>query len=125
MWIFTEGGFISAVAHREKKDILLVRSRDRISLEPLQRFSDVLIKTTPDADYRYRIEVSKAVFTAWMSDQIEDLDYDNYKNQVHKTRGNEFAAPLHDVWSVMLEVDDVRGGPNKRYFDGFDDWDVD
>jgi hypothetical protein len=125
MWIFSEGGFISAVAHRDKKDTLLVRSRDRVSLDPLAKFAEVKIKTTPDADYRYRIEVSKTVFAAWMSDQIEDLDYDNYKNRVHRTRGNDFAAPLHDVWSVMLEVDDAVGGPKTRYFDRLDDWDLD
>jgi hypothetical protein len=125
MWIFSEGGFISAVAHREKKDTLLVRSRDRVSVEPLAKFAEVGIKTTPDADYRYRIEVSKTVFSAWMADQIADLDYDNYKNRVHQTRGNEFAAPLHDVWSVMLEVDDVRGGPSKRWVSHINDWDLD
>lgn len=125
MWVFSEGGFISAVAHRDKKDTLLVRSRDRVSIEPLAKFAEVQVKTTPNADYRYRIEVSKAVFAAWMTDQIEDLDYDNYKNRVHQSRGNEFAAPLHDVWSVMLEVDDVSGGPKTRYFSDIEDWDID
>lgn len=125
MWIFSEGGFISAVSHRDKKDTLLVRSRDRVSLEPLAKFAEVKIKTTPDADYRYRIEVSKTVFGAWMADQIADLDYDNYKTRVHQSRGNEFAAPLHDVWSVMLEVDDVDGGPSARWLSNIEDWDLD
>jgi hypothetical protein len=107
MWIFTKNGFVSAVGHRDKPDTLLIRSRDKISLEGIADFAQVKIKRTPDADYLYRIEVSKTVFAVWMADQIEDIDYDNYKTKVHKVRGNDFADPLHDVWSVMLRVEDT------------------
>ena len=34
MWIFTSTGFVSAVVHRDDADLIVVRARDRESLQP-------------------------------------------------------------------------------------------
>ena len=54
MWVFTETGFVSAVAHRDNPEILIVRSRDRHSIEPLallarQTLSPGQVLITPTA----------------------------------------------------------------------------
>ena len=117
MWLFTQDGFVSAVAHREKPGVLLVRARDKKSLEDLAALTRQKIKTTENADYLYRIEVSKLQFAEWLLDSVDEIDYDNYKNRVHETRGSEFAMPLHEVWHAMLQVEDT--GNYRRS----DDWD--
>lgn len=111
MWLFTQDGFISIVAHRRKHDVALVRARDAESLLPLVTYSDSPdlpneITRTPDADYPYRLEITWRQLSKYLVDQVYNITYDNFKNQVHDTRGDDFAAPLHKVWSVMHEVED-------------------
>ena len=111
MWLFTQDGFISIVAHRRKHDVALVRARDAESLLPLVTYSDTPdlpneIARTPDADYPYRLEIAWRQLSKYLVDQVYSITYDNFKNQVHDTRGDDFAAPLHKVWSVMHEVED-------------------
>jgi hypothetical protein len=59
-------------------------------------------------DYEYRVYITKKELTKWISTRIEEMDYDNFKTQVTKTRGYDFAEPLHGVWYEMLEVSDKR-----------------
>jgi hypothetical protein len=106
MWIFTETGFVSAVQHRENPDYLMVRARDAQSLESLATMISVEIKSTPTADYPYRLVAAKEDVKSWMNDNIDFLGYSNFKNQVAITRGKEYAYALGSVWSTMHEVED-------------------
>lgn len=115
MWLFTEHGFISAVTHRDDSNLMMVRARDKKSLDKLVEISGCLPETTLDADYPHRIVVSKKHLKEFMSNTIEEAMYDNFKTQVGKTRGYKFAMPLHDVWEVMHEVEDVK---RRRWFEG-------
>ena len=107
MWIFTNTGFISAVS--DGKD-LVIRSRDRLSLEPLAIFAKATIKKTPSSDYPYRLTLSHQGFADWLSMMALGIDYRNFKSEVTETRGADFAHPLMDIWSVMhgVEDDDAR-----------------
>jgi hypothetical protein len=108
MWIFTETGFVSAVQHRETPEYLVVRARDKQSLDQLADLCDVQVKFTPNADYPYRVIVTKADFTSWMNDNIDFLGYSNFKNQVAITRGKDYAHTLGSVWSTMHDVEDEQ-----------------
>ena len=55
MWVFTETGFVSAVARRDDPDHLVVRARDRISLEPLAALDADEIVLGAGSDYPYRL----------------------------------------------------------------------
>ncbi len=103
MWLFTTTGFISAV---NKDGGLVVRARDRQSLEPLAELTRTKIVHTPLADYPYRLITDKEQFTKWLTNQINVLDYQNFKSEIAHTRGYEFAHPLNKVWSVMHDVED-------------------
>ena len=105
MWIFTVTGFISAV-YRE--NAIQVRARDRKSLEDLSTDCKSKIIHTPLADYPYRLEIDKTSLSAWLTKQTELLEYGNFKSGVEVFRGIEFAAPLHKVWDVMHEVEDLE-----------------
>ena len=107
MWVFSGTGFVSAVRKADRPDVITVRSRDRKSLEPLASRANVEIKVSPYGDYPYRAFVEPAVFTAWVGEQTNGIDYDNFKNKVAKTRGYDFVEALHNVWVAMLGAKDT------------------
>jgi len=100
MWIFTNKGMVSAVAHREKRGYLLVRAREKDHLTAFfGESAENHIKHTPRADYAWRIEVSRPDFEAAAARQIDEIDYDNFKNSVLSQR---LHAAYSRVWSIML-----------------------
>lgn len=110
MWIFTNTGFVSAVS--DGRD-LMVRARDRQSLEPLSIFAKSEIKKTPTHDYPYRVFVSHEIFSKWVSDQATAIRYKNFKSEVSDVRGYEFSKPLMKVWSAMHDVEDEEARPQR------------
>ena len=107
MWVFTETGFVSAVAHRDNPEILIVRSRDRHSIEPLALLGETNIVTGAGTDYPHRISCSRDQFTQWVDQNIVSMSYENFKSRVTQTRGHDFAHALMDVWSAMRKVEDI------------------
>ena len=103
MWLFTNTGFVSAVSIG--KD-LMVRARDKESLEPIAQSGEVEIVATPQNDYPYRVIVTHAYFAKWVAQIASNITYKNFKSEVAATRGYEFAHPLMKVWSAMHEVED-------------------
>lgn len=108
MWIFTETGFISAVAHRDDTRFMMVRARDKQSLEQLALMAQTEIEYTPKADYAWRTVVHKQDLYSFMEAAISDADYDNFKNRVYQTRGSRFVGALHHVWEIMHSVSDLE-----------------
>lgn len=119
MWLFTPIGFFSCVAHRAEPDTVIVRARDR---GDLIRFGDFILdacegrfdgkelrirpKSTPKADYAFRFEVPRGALARAMSVFVtEDLDYDNFKNEVAREAGLERAHLYHEVWAAMQKLD--------------------
>jgi hypothetical protein len=104
MWIFTETGFVSAVRKDDAPNKITARARDRRSLQELSELSGAEIITTEHSDYRYRVVVSDDVFKSWFVTAVDMLDYDNFKNRIWETRGDEFHDALGRVWSVMYAL---------------------
>ena len=105
MWIFTDSGFISAVRKTDRPDLLTIRARDEQSLLPLAQLTNQPVAHSPRGDYPYRIFVTNTDLANWLSGQVMTLEYDNFKNRVYKTRGRKFVDALHNVWSVMHQVE--------------------
>ena len=99
MWLFTSSGFVSIVQDRDNKDNLMVRARVRDHLKAL--FPAAAIIETVDADYRYRATVVRNVVQQAMADQVNAIDYPNFKDTVTD-------APYHSaclqVWSSMHQL---------------------
>jgi hypothetical protein len=104
MWLFTNTGFVSAVSNG--KD-LMVRARDRESLELLSEITKQEITSTPTNDYPYRLIIPHESFAKWVSHMATGITYKNFKSEVAATRGYDFAHPLMKVWSAMHEVEDA------------------
>lgn len=109
MWLFTQTGFVSAVVDRDDNERLVVRSRDRASLEPLAGLSGDEIIVGAGTDYPYRVGCDRSVFQRWADQQIESIDYTNFKDRVYDTRGEDFAHALMGVWVAMLDATDDEG----------------
>ena len=104
MWLFTTSGFISIV--EKDANHLAVRARDSLSLSPLAQSYDVEIRSTPTADYPYRIFITKDQFKNWLSNQPGQIQYKNFKSEATTTRGKKFSDVLLKVWSAMHLVED-------------------
>jgi hypothetical protein len=100
MWVFLNDAFVSAVEHRDDKNLLMVRARFEGDLQRVfPRRADQVLRT-PNADYLFRVVVTKQEFADVMFDEASaGIDYGNFKGSV-KT------MPRHDVyldvWHVML-----------------------
>lgn len=108
MWLFTEGGFVSAIRYNNEKDEITVRARDKKSLADIIDRTGAEIIKLPNTDYPYRVIISDAEFGAWVAEQALNIDYPNFKNRVYQTRGKDFAHLLSEVWGVMLEAERIE-----------------
>jgi len=108
MWIFTETGFVSAVRKPWAPDKITLRARDKKSLTEFVENYGVEIITSRDSDYPHRVVLEDADYKSWLLDKVDDLNYDNFKNQVAKTRGKDYAHLLSNVWGDMLGATDLE-----------------
>jgi len=106
MWVFTETGFISAVVHHDDSNVIIVRARETESLDGIAALADAKIVSTPVRDYPWRVHVSREMFQQWLSASAADMQYGNFKNRIHETRGDEFYSALSRVWDVMHDVEE-------------------
>lgn len=103
MWLFTNTGFVSAV---KIDGDLVVRARDRESLEPIAEIAKSEVIHTPKSDYPYRVITTHEIFAKWTQHMARNIDYSNFKSEVAQVRGREYAYALSRVWSEMHEVED-------------------
>lgn len=96
MWIMTNTGFLSIVAHRHLPDDLLVRARRAGEIESI--FPNANISRTPDADYLFRAVISRLEVAEVMAQRIQSIDYDNFKDSVYDRKLHD---AYFDTWSVM------------------------
>jgi hypothetical protein len=126
MWIFTKHGYFSAVCARQgdgrhgrpiDPDRIMVRARVRSHLEALKkRFPDLIgecrIQDSAGTDYAFRLFAPKPAWTRVVAALAEETDYDNFKSEVarHQGRaGTAYERSLHEVWSVMNQLQKLGG----------------
>jgi hypothetical protein len=104
MWIYTTDGAYSVV----RKDWgLMVRSRVKGDLEKLfpKKIHHRII-LTPDADYLYRILVSRDAFEGAMIKAVRRINYFNFKDTVHEK--DKRRAPYYTrVWAIGRQMQDA------------------
>lgn len=109
MWIFTKYGFFSATACKDDPQRMQVRARLKIHLENLKNRFKVLqdadIIYLDQRDYAYRIYVPKAVWVNVVTDAVDEIEYNNFKDEVkHFSGKDEYYSCLIDVWSTMFTL---------------------
>jgi hypothetical protein len=100
MWLMTTKGFISAVAHRDNPELIMIRARERTTLVQLLPGKEII--ETPSADYRYRCTLPKLEWILLVSDLAQGVDYPNFKTAAAKVKSNSpaYLDFLHKVWSL-------------------------
>lgn len=101
MWLFTTKGFISAVAHIDKPNTMIVRARTRQHLKEV--CPGAYITTSKDADYHFRTEMSKDRFAQIVDNAIREIDYPNFKNTIRDKKYHDAAL---NVWWDMRRLQD-------------------
>ena len=104
MWLFFPQGFVSVVAHRDN-DGLLVRARNAAHLKAL--FPEQEQTVLPNADYRYRVFVSREALAAVVAEHISEMNYDNYKAAIDDDNYHDVCM---DVWRTMWSDGRRAGG---------------
>jgi hypothetical protein len=103
MWLFSDIGFFSAVAHRDNADAIVVRTRARGDLEALRErlLPDLAILDTPAADYAHRAIVPRDDWAYAVCRLAETIDYPNFKDAVAARQGPDRADRYLEIWHVM------------------------
>jgi len=104
MWLFTKNSFISVVQHRSQPHNVLVRARVKEHI--LRLFPEAVkeIQRDDEADYRWRLLVSKKELAEIVSSYIvQSLDYDNFK-AAQTTDDPAWSRFLHAVWGEGLRL---------------------
>lgn len=117
MWITTPNGYYSAVQHNTDANILVVRSRVYQDSLVLARFlttkypkvykgsADVLIQSHGPSDYPWRVFVNRKHFEAFVSYEVANITYGNFKGHVGKVQGYQRADVYSKVWSTLLQLE--------------------
>ena len=102
MWLFSKNSFVSVVQHRTQPHNVLVRARVKSHLARL--LPNKQIHEDSEADYHYRLVVTKKEFAKAVSDYImQSLDYDNFK-AAQGTGDPTWTRFLHAVWAEGLQL---------------------
>ena len=97
MWVFTTGGFLAIVQHKDMPDFFQVKSR---SAQPLSAmWPEEEIEEIDWADYRFRITVRKEKVIPVITGALESLDYTSFKNECF--HDEEYRRALERIWSTM------------------------
>lgn len=109
MWIYCKYGFFSVVEHKDYKDKLLVRSRFKGDIEKLLchcGLDDVCqtVKETPFADYAFRVVISRGALAKIMKRVSEEIDYHNFKDEVHEGNGSSRDSAYMNCWFAMRDA---------------------
>jgi crotonobetainyl-CoA:carnitine CoA-transferase CaiB-like acyl-CoA transferase len=105
MWMATRIGFFSVV---EKDGQVHVRARARGDLAELCEFmgwSRAWMEQWPNADYRWRVRVNRALFQALCSRLPELVDYPNFKSEVARRPRQRAKLPAYSrLWQDLQEL---------------------
>ena len=110
MWIATQHGFYSVVAHHSEPSWLSVRARshqDLLELAgdlPVDFDVEANIIEQPQSDYRWRLFMPASTWQAVMCKQIARVDYTNFKDRV-KDYNKDRAHTYGRVWGALLEIE--------------------
>jgi hypothetical protein len=104
MWLFTQNSFISVVQHRGRTDDVLIRARVKKHLTRLFPDKAKEIFEDADADYRWRLILSKQELADRISAYIlQSLDYDNFK-AAQEADDSGWLRFLNAVWAEGLRL---------------------
>lgn len=104
MWLFLPTGFYSVVVHRDDPGRVIVRSREPEAIEHFRKRMALANAAVidPQADYPYRVTVSRRAWAAFLALSARDMKATNFKSEAERVRGRDaYTGVLHEVWTVL------------------------
>jgi len=101
MWIVLNKSFLSIVKNRNNENQLLVRARVKGDIEKV--FEDADVFEDEKADYKYRSYIDREIVSNVISNELLNIDYDNFKNSVSKDELDRAKAYMN-VWSSLNKL---------------------
>ena len=101
MWIVLNNSFLSIVKNRNDENELLVRARVSGDIEKV--FNDADVFEDANADYKYRSYLNRKVVANAISEELMNIDYDNFKSSVSKDDNMRNTAYMN-VWSALNKM---------------------
>jgi hypothetical protein len=103
MWIATNIGFFSMVQDRNNDEMMYIRGRDRNHFVELLKYLEDGYEIIEDleADYRYRIHVSRNDTNYILDRLVDDIDYDNFKKSV---KDQYLSYAYVHIWKIIHDV---------------------
>jgi len=108
MWVFTKHGLVSIVECRPKNkptNNLLIRARERETLEKLLPVYADYIKETLQSDYQFRVVIGKTIAGKLMGDWVSGIDYPNFKGAIIDDAYHDI---LLTIWSQFRKFVDSK-----------------
>jgi phage gp29-like protein len=102
MWIFHTEGLLSIVEDRNDKKLLMVRARRREHITKV--FPHATPIHTPNADYHWRISVTRGQVQAVMIQMLDNLDYDNFKDAANPMLKTVYS----NIWADGLALEKLN-----------------
>jgi hypothetical protein len=109
MWIFTKDGFFSVVFDKYcRRNEVMIRSRCKDDLvrlaKKLHGYSDESeILGIMNADYQYRMKISKLDWADYLSNCAHDIDYANVKDAIIPVGDNLRQDAYYQVWTALYQ----------------------
>ena len=103
MWIYGKNSFLSIVEDKNDSDKLVVRGRFEGDIESI--FPDADVIENAGTDYRYRTYLSKEIVSEVIKKQVEDIDYNNFKNSNTDNWRHDY---LFNCWLSMKDIQDIK-----------------
>lgn len=111
MWICLKDAFFSIVEDYNDAEALRVRSRFAGDIEKVFGLDKGEVHYTPQNDYCYRVNLSKAVVADRIATEVLEINYFNFKNEADKLAKTESernrAKAYHAVWGSMNDAGDA------------------
>ena len=101
MWIVLNNSFLSIVKNRNDENELLVRARVSGDIEKV--FNDADVFEDANADYKYRSYLDRKVVANAISEELMNINYDNFKSSVSKDDNMRNTAYMN-VWSALNKM---------------------
>jgi hypothetical protein len=102
MWIVTKGAFLSIVSKDCGPDELLVRARRPGDIEKV--FPQVKVVEGAGTDYRCRAVIKRQTVAEAIANEVEAVDYGNFKTAVYRAGEYQLETVLHRVWDCFLRL---------------------
>jgi hypothetical protein len=118
MWLITPTGFFSIVCKTGDLEAgtLTIRARVKSDLQALRDQGLPSLGNVTEnegTDYPYRAKAKRSDVAKALAQMVEQVDYDNFKNEVAKKQGNHRAKVYHEVWDVLYDLEKKTANSSK------------